>query len=87
MEDLKKLFEEKKAQLEQLRDEVALKAHLGKAEVKEEADRLEKELDLFVAKYKPMVKEAGITAEKTGAALGVAADELKAGYEKIRKML
>lgn len=87
MEDIKKTFEEKKAQLEQMRDEVALKAHLGKAEAKEEVARLEKELDLFVAKYKPMVKEVGVTAEKTAAALSVAADELKAGYEKVRKML
>lgn len=87
MEDVKKVLAEKKAQIEQLRDEVALKAHLGKAEIKTELERLEKDWNSFVVKYKPMAKEAGETAKKTGTALGAAADELKAGYERIRKMM
>ena len=36
--------------------------------------------------YKPVAKEAGRAAGNAGAALGLAADELKAGYERIRKL-
>ena len=86
-EDVKKIIEEKKARIEQLRDEMNLKAHLGKAEVKDELDRLEKEWNTFLAKYKPLADEVGETGEKTGIALGLVADELKAGYERIKKLL
>lgn len=87
MEDVKKIFEEKKAQIEKLRDEINLKAHLGKADVKDELERLEKEWTFFVSKYKPLTDEVEQTTEKTGVALGLAAEELKAGYERICKLL
>ena len=73
--------------IEQLRDETKLKAHLGKAEAADELEKLEKEWNSFLSKYKPLVDEAEKTAENTGAALGIAADELKAGYERLRKLL
>lgn len=75
-----------KASIEQLRDEVKLKAHLGKAEVAEELEQLDKKWNVFLEQYKPVAQEAGKTASNAGAALGLAADELKAGYERIRKL-
>lgn len=86
MADMKKKVAEMKAEIEQLRDEVKLKAHLGKAEAKQELEKLEKEWESFLAKCKPLTDEVEQTAENTGTALGVAADELKAGYERIRKL-
>ena len=53
MEDIKKVIEEKKAQIEQLRDEIKLQAHLGKEEAKGELEKLEKEYESFLAKLKP----------------------------------
>jgi hypothetical protein len=86
MVDMKNKMAEMQADIEQLRDEVKLKAHLGKAEAKQELEKLEKEWDSFLAKCKPLTDEVEKTAENTGAALGIAADELKAGYERIRKL-
>lgn len=75
-----------KASIEQLRDEVKLKAHLGKAEAVDELEKLEEKWDSFLEQYKPVAEEAGKTAGNAGAALGLVADELKAGYERIRKL-
>ena len=83
---MKSKLDEIKAEIEQLRDEIKLKAHLGKAEAEDELEKLEKKWDSFLSEYKPLADEAGKTAKKTVAALGIAADELKAGYERLRKL-
>ena len=87
MENIEKMIEERKAEIEQLRDEIKLKAHLGKADAKVELEKLEKDWDSFLSKCKPFTDEVDKTADNTGAALGIVADELKAGYERIRKLL
>lgn len=87
MVDMKSKIAEIKAEIEQLNDEVKLKAHLGKAEAKQELERLEKEWDSFLARHKPLTDEVEQTAENTGAALTIAAEELKAGFKRIRKLL
>lgn len=79
-------LEAMKASIEQLRDEIKLKAHLGKAEAAEELEKLDKKWNSFLDQYKPVAEEAGKAAGNAGAALGLAADELKAGYERIRKL-
>lgn len=76
-----------KAEIEQLRDEIKLKAHLGKADAADEMERLEKDWKSFLNQYKPLVDEADKTAENAVAALGVAADELKTGFNNILKLL
>jgi len=81
-ENIKKL----KLDIEQLRDEIKLKAHLGKAEAKEELETLEKKWDGFLSRYKPLADEVENTAENAGAALEIAADELKAGYKRLKKL-
>jgi len=86
MDEIKKVIEEKKAQIEQLRDEIKLQTHLGKEDTKAELEKLEKEYDSFLAKLKPFTDEVGHTLGNTGEALGLVADELKAGYERVRKM-
>jgi len=86
MEDIKKVIEEKKAQIEKLRDEIKLQAHLGKEDAKVELEKLEKEYDSFLVKLKPFTDEVGHTAGNAGEALGLVADELKAGYERVRKL-
>lgn len=85
MSDSKKLADIKTS-IEQLRDEIKLKAHLGELETREELDQLEKKWQTFIAEYKPLLTETEKTAKNTSAALGLAADELKAGYDRIRKL-
>jgi len=69
------------------RDELRLKIHLGKAEVRDEWDRLERRWE----EVKPKLEEAGkITADVSrnlGTAAGIAAEEIRAGYRKIRDAL
>lgn len=87
MSDTKSSLEDLKASIEQLQDEINLKAHLGKAEAKDELKQLEKKWKTFLAEYKPLTDEAGKTAGNAGAALLLAADEIKAGYKRLRKLL
>ena len=84
---MKKLLEETKKEMEQLKDEIKLQAHLGKVEAREEFEKLEKKFDQIVAKAKPFAVEAEKTAENTGTALKIAAEELMAGIKKIRKLI
>lgn len=86
MSDTKSGLENLKESIEQMRDEIKLKAHLGQAEAKEELEQLEKKWDTFLSQYKPFTAEAGKTAENAGAALALAAEELKEGYKRIRKL-
>jgi len=83
---MKKNIEELKTDIEQLRDEIKLKAHLGKAEAKAELEKLENKWEGFLSQYKPLADEVGNTAKNTGAALDMVADELKAGYQRLKKM-
>lgn len=87
MSDIKSSLGNLKSSIEKLRDEIKLKSHLGKVEVKDELEQLEKKWETFLAEYKPLTEEAGKTAENTGAALSLAADEIKAGYKRLRKLL
>jgi len=87
MTDGKSKIDEMKAAIEQVRDEIKLKAHLGEAEAKEELNKLDKKWNSFLEQYKPLADEAGKTVGNATTALGLAADELKAGYERIRKLL
>jgi hypothetical protein len=84
---MKEKLDQIKADIEQLRDEVKLKAHLGKEDAKDEFEKLEKGWSSFLSKYKPFADEAEKTAESAVAALGLAAEELKSGYERIKKLL
>ena len=83
---MKKNIEKLKADIEQLRDEIKLKAHLGKSEAKEELENLEKKWESFLSQYKPAADEIENTAKNTSAALGIVADELKSGYQRLRKL-
>jgi len=87
MSEGKSSLEKIKASIEQMRDEVKLKAHLGQAEAKDELEQLEKKWNTFLTDYKPLADEAGKTAENAGAALALAGEEIKAGYKRLRKLL
>ncbi|MEA2114237.1 MAG: hypothetical protein U9P36_02495 [Thermodesulfobacteriota bacterium] len=85
MTDKTDQIEKIKASIEQMRDEIMLKAHLGKADAKDELAELEKKWDSFLADHKPLADEATNTAAKAGAALLEVGEELKAGYKRMRK--
>ncbi|MDJ0942316.1 MAG: hypothetical protein QNJ30_02575 [Kiloniellales bacterium] len=69
-------------QMKQLRDELALKIHLGSMEAKSEWEELEKKWTDFEAKAR-----LDETTEGLSQAVSLLADEIKAGYDRIRKAL
>ncbi len=73
--------------LKQQRDELQLKLHLAKADAKDEWARLENQWEEIKPKLDAAREEVGKTAESVGAALGLAIDELKKGYERLKGRL
>lgn len=87
MGDVREEFEKAVRQLEQQRDELRLKLHLGKAEAREEWDKLERRWEHVRARL-PQLREAlSETKNEVGAALKLAAEEIRRGYERLRKLL
>jgi hypothetical protein len=83
----KKRIEETLAALKRERDELALKVHLAKADARDEWKNLQSKLDELDARARPMAKVVGETASEVGTSLELAADEIKKGFERLRKML
>lgn len=77
--------------LKQRRDELRVKMNLAKAEARDEWEKLERKWDDFEAKFEAKADKIEDVAEDTSenleAAFEMAADELKKGYARIRKML
>lgn len=73
--------------LRRQRDELRLKAHLGKAEARDEWEELEGKWNALKEKLKAAGGEAGEAKSDIGAAARDLASELKKGYERIREKL
>ncbi len=87
MADVKEQMTKALEQIKQQRDELQVKLHLAKADAKDEWARMEKQWEEIRPKREAAREEAGKTAESVGAALGLAIDELKKGYERLRSRL
>jgi hypothetical protein len=68
--------------LKQKRGELAVQIKLGSMEAKQEWEKLEKKFEEFRAK-----SHLDKTAEDVGEALALLGDELKKGYERLKKAL
>lgn len=73
--------------LKQQRDELKLHMHLAGAEAKQEYDRLSAKITELTDQYEPARQAAGETATNVFAALKLAAEEMKAGFERIASSL
>ena len=82
-DDLNRLLDELKTQ----RDEIAVKVHLARQDARDEWDKLEKKLAHLRARAEVVGKEAGTAAEDVGVAARQLVDELKKGYERVRRMV
>jgi len=69
------------------RDELKLKLHLLGAEARDEWESLEKKREHLEGRLKVLAREAGDVAQDLGAALEQVGSELKAGYERLRKLI
>jgi hypothetical protein len=73
--------------LKQQRDELALKAHLGTMESKEEWDKLTAKFDKLTSDFDPTKDAVEESAGEVWESLKLVADEVKNGFERIRKSL
>jgi hypothetical protein len=87
MADAKEQMAKAVEHLKQQRDELQLKLHLAKADAKDEWASLENQWEEIKPKLEAAREEAGKTAESVGTALGLAVDELKKGYERLKGRL
>jgi DNA repair ATPase RecN len=87
MENLRDQMTKALEQLKQQRDELQVRLHLGKADAKDEWSRLENQWKEIKPRLEAAREEVGKTAESVGAALSLAIDELKKGYERLRSRL
>lgn len=83
----KEHLEEMIGSLKRLRDELEVQIHLGKAEAKDEWERLEEKWQELKAQGKAVAEAADESAKNVGSALEIVAEELKDGYQRIRKLL
>ena len=70
--------------LEQLRDELKLKAHLLRAELKDQWHDLEKKWEELGAQMQPVRDAAGESAKDVGSAVETLVAALKKGYQRIK---
>lgn len=75
------------AKLRQERDELKLELHLGKAELKDEWQALERKWERLEGRVEGAAGEAREASREVGAAFGVLADELGEAYRRIRARL
>ncbi len=73
--------------LKQQRDELALQIHLGSTEAKKEWDKLTAKLEQLSKDYEPVNQAVKESAGDVLASLKLVADEVKNGFDRIRKAL
>lgn len=73
--------------LEQERDELKVRAHLGKAEAREEWEKMEGRIAELRSRIDRAGGEAGDVMEDVGAAAKLLGEEIREGFARIRKSL
>jgi hypothetical protein len=73
--------------LRRLRDELRVRMHLAKQEARDEWVELEKKFEHLRGRLEVVGKVAKESAEDVAEALELVGQELRKGYEKIRKLL
>ncbi|MBT8441519.1 MAG: hypothetical protein KJO76_03955 [Gammaproteobacteria bacterium] len=87
MAELEQKLASLKEDLRQARDELRVQMHLAKADARDEWEKLEPKWDEFEERLDKLEDAAEDTAEDVGKALSSLGDEIKNGYERIRKAL
>lgn len=83
LDQLQKIADELKRQ----RDQLQVKLHLAKADARDEWAKLETRWEEAKTKMEAVRQEATHTTESVSTGLSLVLDELKKGYDNIRKTL
>ena len=73
--------------LKQQRDELALQMHLGKEDLKDDWDAVQHKLDQLTQRFEPLNKAVAETSEDVWDSLKLVGQEIKEGFQRIRKSL
>ena len=87
MSDEKSQLDELIASLKQQRDQLAVQIELGKAEAKEEWDKVPAKLDQLSKDYEPLKEAVETSATGVFEALKLVANEVQDGFQRVRKSL
>lgn len=87
MATMRERLNEMLARLEQERDELRVRLHLGKAEAKEEWDRLEGRMAELRSRLDRAGDEAGEVMDDVAAAAKALGDEIRGGFDRMRRIL
>ena len=84
---LRERIEQELEDLRAAREELRVRLHLGKLEARDQWEQLEKKWQQAEGKLKVLGDASQEVAEGVGEAAGLALDELKEGYAKLRRLL
>ena len=87
MNDAREEIEKLLQKLGQERDELRVKLNLAKLEARDEWDRLEQKWEHLRARAPEMRQNVSETATEVAAAARTLMDDIRKGYERIRKTL
>jgi uncharacterized coiled-coil DUF342 family protein len=87
MPTMREKLRETLEKLEQERDELKVRIHLGKAEAREEWDKLDARIAELRNRLDRAGDEAGEVMEDVGTAARLLADEIRQGFARLRKTL
>jgi DNA repair ATPase RecN len=87
MTTMRERLREMLEKLEQERDELKVRAHLGKAEAREEWEKMEGRIAELRSRVDRAGDEAGDVMGDVGAAAKLLGEEIREGFARIRKSL
>ncbi|MGB0758637.1 MAG: hypothetical protein ACPHJ3_14700 [Rubripirellula sp.] len=87
MSETRKKLDELLNTVRKERDELKLQIHLASLDAKDEYERLSDKCDQLADEYKPVTEAVEKTAENVVSALGIAADELRIGFQRVRQAI
>lgn len=87
MPERRKRLEETISALKQQRDELALRIHLAGKEAQGEWSRLDDKLNELTRNYEPLKRAVGTTADDVWESLKLLGEEIRRGFDRIRKSL
>lgn len=87
MSEKRKRTEEMISALKQQRDDLAVRIHLAEAEMKDEWEQLDEKLFELSHRFDPLKDAVGDTAEDVWESLKLVGEEIRAGFQRIRRSL
>ena len=85
MTDLHETIDKAVEKLKQERDELRLQAHLAKAELKDEWETIERKFETLYAHRDELASAASDAAHRIGESANQVMNEIKQGFERLRK--